>query len=219
MGRPRQITRESIVEAALAIGIDDVTMKSVAARLGVSIGALYRHVRDRTELLRLVADLQLRNGKAPSDVGQHWATLARGYGEMLFQSFVGRPGLIAEYVNGGFPPDSEVAGMEVYLESMCRRGFTASAAFSMMTEVRAAALGAAMVATAMGSVVAQAGDADALVDAAFAARGSDGLARLRTIDADYRAAIASPGWEAVIDRILIAVATERGETLPAGWRE
>jgi AcrR family transcriptional regulator len=217
MGRPSRITRTAIVDAALVIGIDDVTMTSVAERLGVSIGALYRHVHNRDELLRLVADAQLRELLAPKDVGQHWAALARAYAAMLFESFAGQPGLILEYANGGFPPESEVDGIERYLEAMHLRGFTAAEAVSLMRDMRAVALGAAFVATAMRSVDARIG-ADAAIDAAFAGRGVDELVLLRSASADYRRIVAQPGWEETIDRMLAAVAAERGETLPEGWR-
>ncbi len=218
LGRPSRITRGAIIEAALEIGLDDVTMTSVADRLGVSIAALYRHVRNRSELLRLVADAHLRDSMTPKDVGQHWAGLARAYAEMLFDSFAGQPGLILEYANGGFPPESEVDGIELYLQAMHLRGFAGPDALALMRDMRAAALGAAFVATAMRSVDARAG-ADAAVDAAFAGRGADELVLLRACGDDYRRIVAEPGWAGVIDRLLIGVAAERGETLPEGWRE
>lgn len=54
------LSRESIIEVALGItraeGLRAVTMRAVAARLDVTPMALYRHVADRDELVRLVAD-------------------------------------------------------------------------------------------------------------------------------------------------------------------
>ncbi|MBO9521960.1 MAG: TetR/AcrR family transcriptional regulator [Nocardioidaceae bacterium] len=58
-GRPRQISREQIVDAAVALGrssgADDLRMSEVARALDVGATALYNHVRDRDELLALVA--------------------------------------------------------------------------------------------------------------------------------------------------------------------
>lgn len=218
LGRPSRITRAAIIQAALAIGLDDVTMTSVAERLGVSVAALYRHVGGRSELVRLAADAHLRDSITPKDVGQHWATLARAYAAMLFESFAGQPGLILEYANGGFPPESEVEGIEGYLEAMHLRGFTPAEALALMRDMRATALGTALVATAMRSVDARIG-ADAAVDRAFAARGADELVLLRVCGDAYRRIVAASGWEETIDRLLAAVAAERGETLPDGWRE
>ena len=59
--RHRQpLTREDLVRAGLEVldeaGIDGLTMRSVAARLGVQSASLYWHVRDKDELLALIAD-------------------------------------------------------------------------------------------------------------------------------------------------------------------
>jgi AcrR family transcriptional regulator len=57
-GRPARIDRESIVRAATELigesGAEQVTMTSVAERLGVAMPALYYHVSSRDELLGLV---------------------------------------------------------------------------------------------------------------------------------------------------------------------
>lgn len=54
-GRPRQISREQIVSAAVELGTEDLRMSDVAKALDVGAAALYNHVRDRDELLALVA--------------------------------------------------------------------------------------------------------------------------------------------------------------------
>ncbi|WP_231855525.1 TetR/AcrR family transcriptional regulator [Tsukamurella pseudospumae] len=59
-GRPPSITRDQIVERALVllddVGADGLTMKSLAADLGVTTMALYRHVDDKENLLVLSLD-------------------------------------------------------------------------------------------------------------------------------------------------------------------
>lgn len=58
-GRPQRISREQIVDAAVALGTEqdpgDLRMADVARALDVGAAALYNHVRDRDELLALVA--------------------------------------------------------------------------------------------------------------------------------------------------------------------
>lgn len=58
-GRPRQISRDQIVDAAVRLGSTqdpgDLRMSAVARELDVGPAALYNHVRDRDELLALVA--------------------------------------------------------------------------------------------------------------------------------------------------------------------
>ena len=56
----RQLDRPRVVAAALAlmdeVGMDGLTMRSLADSLGVTAASLYRHVRDKDELLVLLAD-------------------------------------------------------------------------------------------------------------------------------------------------------------------
>lgn len=57
-GRPARLSREAIVSAGVAVvsehGVDRLSMRRVADQLMCSPMALYRHVRDKEELLVLV---------------------------------------------------------------------------------------------------------------------------------------------------------------------
>jgi len=61
-GRPRRppLDRQQVVAAALSlldeVGLDELTMRRLASRLGVKAASLYKHVRDKEELLVLLAD-------------------------------------------------------------------------------------------------------------------------------------------------------------------
>ncbi|MDF0531434.1 TetR/AcrR family transcriptional regulator [Tsukamurella sp. 8F] len=60
VGRPPTTSREAIVERALAMldanGVDGLTMRELAADVGVTPMALYRHVGDKESLLALALD-------------------------------------------------------------------------------------------------------------------------------------------------------------------
>lgn len=55
-GRPPSITRARIAEAGVAIGLPHITFTGVAATLGVSHMALYKHVPSLAALKQLVAE-------------------------------------------------------------------------------------------------------------------------------------------------------------------
>jgi len=55
-GRPARIGRDDIVDAALAVGLDALSIQAVADRLGVSAAALYSHVAGRDEIVQLAHD-------------------------------------------------------------------------------------------------------------------------------------------------------------------
>lgn len=56
----RPLDQAQVVRAALAlldeVGLDELTMRRLAERLGVKAASLYRHVRDKDELLVLLGD-------------------------------------------------------------------------------------------------------------------------------------------------------------------
>ncbi|MFD9522743.1 TetR/AcrR family transcriptional regulator [Streptomyces sp. NPDC059979] len=63
MPRPRSLTPDQLAVAALAVidreGLAGLSMRAVAAELGISTMALYRYVEDRGELEALVVELVL----------------------------------------------------------------------------------------------------------------------------------------------------------------
>jgi AcrR family transcriptional regulator len=73
----RALTRERVVAEALAIiaadGVDALSMRVLAARLGVVTGALYRHVRSKGQLCDLVVDGVLAEVDCRADRSLGWA--------------------------------------------------------------------------------------------------------------------------------------------------
>ena len=64
--------RQDVVERAIAVlddrGIDGLTMRKLAADLGVQPGALYHHFAGKDALLQAVADEILRRGRRPAEI-------------------------------------------------------------------------------------------------------------------------------------------------------
>jgi AcrR family transcriptional regulator len=95
-GRPPRISREQIVQAARAAG-DDLRMADVARALDVGPTALYHHVRDRDELLGLVAARVLEetafdDWAPPADAP--WADFVRAYGLAFRQAMLANAGAL-----------------------------------------------------------------------------------------------------------------------------
>ncbi|MGE0808836.1 MAG: TetR/AcrR family transcriptional regulator [Burkholderiaceae bacterium] len=68
-GRPRTITRERIADAGIEIGLPNITFIGVAAALGVSHMALYKHVPSLDALKRLVAEEIFSRWQIPQACG------------------------------------------------------------------------------------------------------------------------------------------------------
>jgi AcrR family transcriptional regulator len=78
-GRARSaqtLTREEIVQAALAVADDEgyeaVSMRNVAARLGVGTMTLYSYVTSKDDLLDLMFDEIMRELLLPEPLPEHW---------------------------------------------------------------------------------------------------------------------------------------------------
>ncbi|MDH4846399.1 TetR/AcrR family transcriptional regulator [Pseudomonas sp. BN505] len=68
-GRPRTITRERIADVSVAIGLPNLTFVGVAAALGVSHMALYKHVPNIEALKCLVAEEIFQRWQIPGADG------------------------------------------------------------------------------------------------------------------------------------------------------
>ncbi|MFG1922671.1 TetR/AcrR family transcriptional regulator [Cryptosporangium sp. NPDC048952] len=77
---PSELTREEIVRAAVEIlqkhGLDAVSMRTVAARLGVSPVPLYSRVGNKEALLDAVADALLADVAPAPRTGEAWQNYA-----------------------------------------------------------------------------------------------------------------------------------------------
>ncbi|MDH0645382.1 TetR/AcrR family transcriptional regulator [Pseudomonas sp. GD03858] len=95
-GRPRTITRERIADVSIAIGLPDLTFVGVAAALGVSHMALYKHVPNIEALKCLVAEEVFQRWQIPqacADSAQDLQAYLMGFAASV-QAFVkAHPGL------------------------------------------------------------------------------------------------------------------------------
>jgi AcrR family transcriptional regulator len=95
--RRQQLTRERVVEEALAViaehGAQALTMRRLAARLGVVPGALYHHVRDKQQLHDLVLDGVLAEVDVDRDSSLDWTDQLKLLAHRLRQVLEAHPGV------------------------------------------------------------------------------------------------------------------------------
>src|SRR6202034_1818850 len=95
----RVLTRERVVAEGLtviaAVGAQALSMRALAARLGVVPGALYRHVRDKEQLYDLILDAVLAEVDGQVDPGQPWAAQIAALAHRLRSVLEERPGVAA----------------------------------------------------------------------------------------------------------------------------
>jgi AcrR family transcriptional regulator len=95
--RRHQLTRERVVAEALAViahdGVHALTMRSLAARLGVVPGALYRHVRNKQQLHDLVLDNVLAEVDVHLDPALGWTDQLTAVAHRLRRVLEDHPGV------------------------------------------------------------------------------------------------------------------------------
>lgn len=109
------LTREAIVDAALEVidenGLDGLTMRSLAVALGVDRTAMYRHLRDKDELLEQVVDrLASQLVESAEDVeGSPWKDRAMKMTDKLRRLIRDRPGFAPLVAQG--PISEQITAM------------------------------------------------------------------------------------------------------------
>lgn len=147
-GRP-PVPREDIVAAALAIvdddGLDALSLRALAQRLGSGTATLYRHFEGRSELLAEVADRVLGELRVDADaVAAGWEEACRELARALFGVLCRHRNaapLLAQRIPLG---PNAMAQRELALGVLLERGFSPGLAVGAYTTISRHVLGYAM---------------------------------------------------------------------------
>ena len=124
------ITRDDVIHTAIQllheVGLDGLTLRRLANEMGISAPTLYWHVRDKRELLDLMADTMMVDQRAmqpPFPEGlQWWEIIAEGMRRQYSALLAYRDG--ARVVAGNRPTDSALPVIERYLKVWIDAGFS-----------------------------------------------------------------------------------------------
>ena len=143
------VTREAIVAAALDLltegGLESVSFRRIATRLGVSAPTLYWHVESKRQLMDLMAEeLVHRTGTAYAGPapGQPWWEWLREDAQRVFDALVATrdaPRVVA----GNRPSPESFAGIERVLGVLVEAGMTPGEAQQTLFAIGAYVIGSA----------------------------------------------------------------------------
>jgi AcrR family transcriptional regulator len=126
------ITRSQIVEAALTVvkagGYDQMTVRSLAGELGVAPMSLYRHVRDKDDLLDEVVDRLLADAWRPRRRKDNWRAWLAEAADRLRRLLVSQPAALHVYLRHPVVSPAAVARMEAMMAVLRRSGADEQAA-------------------------------------------------------------------------------------------
>jgi AcrR family transcriptional regulator len=124
------LTRADIVAAALRVadarGLDAISVRGLADRLGVTPMALYRHVRDKDEILDAVTDTLLaRLGlpPPPSPPADGWRDWCEAAAESFRRLLVDQPLAIAVFARGPVTTPAARRRLATSIEVLTAAGF------------------------------------------------------------------------------------------------
>ena len=124
--RPR-LTRERVVAEALTViandGVQALTMRSLAARLGVVPGAVYHHVRNKQQLQDLVLDNVLAEIDVHLDPSLGWTDQLKVLAHRLRQVLEAHPGVAGILKTRDPLGPHSLALAEAFLEPLLAAGF------------------------------------------------------------------------------------------------
>lgn len=122
----RALTRERVVAEALAViaadGAQALSMRALAARLGVVPGALYRHVRGKEQLYDLILDAVLGEVDCRADPAAPWAAQAAAVAGRLRTVLEKHPGTAALLKTRDPLSPTSLALAEAFLEPLLAAG-------------------------------------------------------------------------------------------------
>jgi AcrR family transcriptional regulator len=146
-GRPPKISEDAIVKAALTIGLERVSLRDVAALLGVTAPGLYYHIRTRADLLRLVLTTMAGQlfGEAPERSVSFRHALSQ-FAHGLFWLLRDHPQLLPQITDGHIPQEHVAAHLARLLAQADTEHLGQADALKIVEGVVAATIGAAVMA-------------------------------------------------------------------------
>jgi AcrR family transcriptional regulator len=142
-GRPPRVDRDAIAVAALEIGLEHVSVRAVADRLGMSVPGLYHHVNGRDDIVQLAVEHSMRDLPLPDDSGQHWSLWLWDYARFVHDALVDDPEIIGHLLAGEINVEREAEHRHRVVALLRSRGFTTPEAEAAYRDVQTGALGAA----------------------------------------------------------------------------
>jgi AcrR family transcriptional regulator len=208
-GRPPRIDRAAIARASGEIPLEELTLRSVAERLGVSVPGLYHYVSGRDDLIRLAAEQSALRLTMPVDRGQHWAVWCYEWADYTYRAFSSDPELFKHFIDGAIGPEVMAPNIDAAIGLCMRQGFTPRQALAAYNLVSECALGAA-IATIRAERGRREGGSFDLEVRSLLARGED-LPRLARFLEDEPLPDSSP-FRQQITTVIAGIAALRGES-------
>lgn len=143
-GRPRLLTHDEIIAAALQLGLEGLTMKKLATHLNVGTATLYQYWDSRKKLVQAAALQALGSLDLPEDTGQHWSDYALEFARCISDSLAESPSLVVANHAGEYGYGVQFKLVERFLTAMAKRDIAPAMGIRMFNIIGTAAFGGAV---------------------------------------------------------------------------
>lgn len=120
------LTRDLVIEKAIAVvedgRYDQMTIRSLAAELGVAPMALYRHIRDRDDLLSEITDRLLASSWRPKRSSEDWRQWVVGSAKRFRQLLVTQPAVLHVYLSHPVASPAALERMKAIIDVLRNAG-------------------------------------------------------------------------------------------------
>ncbi len=113
---------DAATEAVRSGRYEEMSIRSLAAELGVAPMSLYRHVRDKDDLLDEVVDRLLKRVWRPRGKEDDWVAWLTDAAERLRRFLVAQPAALRVYLRHPMVTPTAVARMDAMLDVLRRAG-------------------------------------------------------------------------------------------------
>ena len=213
IGRPRLLTRDTILNAAVELGLEDLTMKRLAAHLGSGAATLYQYFENRDALMRAAALHAVQDMRLPIDKGQHWSEFSRSFAKSIQNILVENPTAVRHYQEAEYKFDVQFEMVEYFLSVLKKQGFTIEDAMKLLRAATMVGIYCAIEMIREAAFVAKGENLDQVLEQQLSAIGKSDLPLVHDASA-YLVIPAKNLLDEVFNPILRDWAQQRGEVLP-----
>ncbi|MGC9961221.1 MAG: TetR/AcrR family transcriptional regulator C-terminal domain-containing protein [Acidimicrobiales bacterium] len=146
MPRPRSLDHDAIAHAALALvdrdGLASLSMRAVAAELGVGTMSLYRYVTGREEVERLIVDSVFFAATIPVSKTANWERDVTELSEAMRGAIAEHPAVIPLLLARFAASAAAWHWLEALLRALSRAGFDAEQRVTAVRTLQAYVIGA-----------------------------------------------------------------------------
>lgn len=132
---------EAAIKAIAGGGYEQMTIRSLAAGLGVAPMTLYRHVESKDDLLDEVADRLLAESWRPRAKRSDWRAWVAEAARRLRDLLVGEPAVLSVYLRHPVVSSTAIERMQAMLDVLRQAGFDEASAHRAYASVHTYTVG------------------------------------------------------------------------------